>query len=128
MVPTAGGERAPGTVRRVTALAWLVRDGEVLASIEIPHGRRGRARGLLGRDGIDGALLLRPCRHVHSVGMRFAIDVAFCDRAGVVLRTCTLRPWRLSPLVWRAASVVEAEAGAFARWGVAAGQHLEVRP
>ena len=35
--------------------------------------------GLLGRDGIEGALLLRPARSVHTLGMRFAIDVAFCD-------------------------------------------------
>ena len=44
-------------------------------------------RGLLGRDGIDGAMLLRPARSVHSVGMRFPIDVAFCDQDLVVVRT-----------------------------------------
>lgn len=106
---------------------WLVCSGEVVARAEVPAGARGRAKGLLGRDGIDGVMVLRPCRHVHTFRMRFAIDVAFCDRAGTVLRVCTLAPGRLSPLVWRAASALEAEAGAFARWGVAEGDHVEVR-
>jgi hypothetical protein len=107
---------------------WLVRDGDVLAAIEAPHGARGRARGLLGRDGIDGVMLLRPCRNVHTFRLRFAIDVAFCDRADMVLRTVTLRPGRVSPVVWRAAYVLEAEAGAFGRWDLRAGDRLELRP
>ena len=106
---------------------WLVRDGAVLASAEAAVGRRGRRRGLLGRPGIDGALVLRPARQVHTVGMRFAIDVAFCDRDGTVVRTTTLRPGRVSRPVVRATWVVEAEAGAFARWGVSVGDVLEVR-
>ncbi len=107
---------------------WLVRDGEVLAAAEVPAGARGRARGLLGRDGIDGVLVLRPCRNVHTIGMRFAIDVAFCDRSGVVVKTVTLRPRRVSPIVLRAAFALEAEAGAFARWNLRAGDVVELRP
>jgi uncharacterized membrane protein (UPF0127 family) len=107
---------------------WLVRDAEVLAAVEVPAGTRGRARGLLGRDGIEGVMLLRPCRHVHTFRMRFAIDVAFCDRDDVVLRIATLAPGRLSPLVWRSAYVLEAEAGAFARWGLHVGDRLELTP
>ena len=106
---------------------WLVRDGAVLASAEAASGRRDRRRGLLGRTGIDGALVLRPCRQVHSIGMRFPIDVAFCDRDGVVLHLATLRPGRVSRPVLRAAWVVEAEAGAFARWGLRVGDVVEVR-
>ncbi|MEY3361208.1 MAG: hypothetical protein RL531_927 [Actinomycetota bacterium] len=106
---------------------WLVREGSVLASAEAPSGRRARRRGLLGRPGIDGALVLRPCRQVHTVGMRFAIDVAFCDRNGVVLHVTTLRPGRLSRPVFGAAWAIEAQAGAFARWGLAVGDAVEVR-
>jgi uncharacterized protein len=108
-------------------MAWILRDGDVLASAEVARTRRERVRGLLGRDGIDGALVLRPCRHVHTIGMRFPLDVAFCDHDGRVVRTCTLARWRLSPIVRRAAWVVEANAGAFGRWGLRAGDTLEVR-
>jgi uncharacterized membrane protein (UPF0127 family) len=89
---------------------WLVRDDEVLATAEVAPNARARRRGLLGRDEIDGVLVLRPCRHVHTFRMRFPIDVAFCDVNGTVLRTCSLRPGRVSPVVLRAAFVLEAGA------------------
>ncbi len=107
---------------------WLVRDGQVLAAAEEPGGSRGRARGLLGRDGIDGVMVLRPCRNVHTFGMRFPIDVAFCDRDGRVLRRSSLLPRRISPLVLRAAYALEAEAGAFDRWDLHVGDCVELRP
>jgi uncharacterized protein len=49
---------------------------------------RERMRGLLGRAPLapDEAMLLRPCRLVHTFGMKYPIDVVFLDRAGVVRR------------------------------------------
>jgi len=108
--------------------AWLLREGDVLAALEVATSLARRTVGLLGRDGIEGALLLRPARSVHSLGMRFAIDVAFCDRNLVVVRTVTLRPNRITRPVWRARAVIEAEAGAFDRWQLCAGDALEVSP
>ncbi len=108
-------------------MPWLLRDGEVLSTLEVADSWATRARGLLGRDGIEGALLLEPARSVHTVGMRFAIDVAICDRDLVVLHTVTLRPFRMTLPRRRARSVLEAEAGAFARWRLQAGDQLEVR-
>jgi uncharacterized protein len=110
-------------------VAWLVREGDVLASAEVAHGFRARTGGLLGRDrdSVTGALVFRPCRQVHTLGMRFPIDVAFCDRDGVVLRTCTVAPWRVTRVVWRSALVIEATAGALERWGLRPGDKIEVR-
>jgi len=52
-----------------------------LAALEIADSRKARRKGLVGREGIDGALLLPSARlGVHSIGMRFPLDVAFCDR------------------------------------------------
>jgi uncharacterized membrane protein (UPF0127 family) len=108
-------------------MAWLVREGDVLAAAEVADTGRARRRGLLGRADFEGALVLRPCRHVHSLFMRFPIDVAFCDHEGVVLRTCCLRKWRVSPLVRGAAFAIEAQAGAFERWGLHTGDQVEVK-
>lgn len=108
-------------------MVWLVRDGDVLASAEIADRAVDRRKGLLGRDGIDGACVLRPCRQVHTLGMRFPIDVAFCDARGQVLRTCSVAPWRLTRPVWRSAFVVEAVSGAFERWRLRPGDRIEVR-
>lgn len=108
-------------------MAWLVRGDDVLATVEVAVTRRSRRRGLLGRPAVDGALILRPCRQVHTVGLRFPIDVAFCDRDGVVLTTVTLRPYRVSRPTRRGHFVVEAAAGAFERWQLRPGDVLEVR-
>jgi uncharacterized protein len=108
-------------------MAWLLRDGEVLASLEIARGRRERMRGLLGRDGIEGALLLEPARSVHTIGMRFPIDVAFCDADLVVLRVVRMPRYRIARPMLRARGVIEAEAGAFARWELRPGDQLEVK-
>ena len=108
-------------------MAWLLRDDEVLAALEVASSRHDRMRGLLGRNGLDGALLLRPARSVHSFGMRFPIDVAFCDKQMVVVRTVSLPPNRLTRLSWHGRCVIEAEEGAFERWRLRAGDTLEVR-
>lgn len=106
---------------------WLVSEGHVLASAERAEGRRAKARGLLGRTGIDGALVISGCRWVHTIGMRFPIDVAFLDEAGVVLKTTRMKPHHLGLPVRRARTVVEGEAGAFARWGLKVGDQVEIR-
>lgn len=106
---------------------WLVRDGVVLAALEVAVSSRARARGLLGRDEIEGALLLRPARAVHTIGMRFPIDVAFCDRELVVIDTVRMHRHRLGRPRMRAHAVIEAKAGAFDRWGLRRGDRLEVR-
>jgi uncharacterized membrane protein (UPF0127 family) len=108
-------------------LGWLVRDGQVLASLEVAGSRQARMRGLLGRERFDGALLLRPARSVHTFRMRFPIDVAFLTDDLVVLRAMTMVPWRATLPVLRARAVLEAEAGAFRSWGLTVGDHLEIK-
>ncbi len=79
------------------------------------------------RRGIDGALLLERTRSVHTLGMRFAIDVAHCDANMTVLRVTTMAPNRIGRCVVASRMVIEAEAGSFERWGVTVGAVLEVR-
>ncbi|WP_443047934.1 DUF192 domain-containing protein [Streptomyces sp. H39-S7] len=94
--------------------------------LEIAASYRARTRGLLGRDGLDGALLLTPATSVHTVRMRFAIDVAYLDRRLRVLAVRTMPPGRLGRPRLRARHVLEAEAGAMERWGVRRGVRLEI--
>lgn len=108
-------------------MPWLLRDGEVLASLEIADSRSARRRGLLGRDHVDGVLMLRPARSVHSLGMRFPIDVAWCDDDLTVLRVARLPRHRITRSVLRSRAVLEAEAGSFARWNLVVGDRLEIR-
>ncbi|NEA58428.1 DUF192 domain-containing protein [Streptomyces sp. SID13666] len=94
--------------------------------LEIAASYRARTRGLLGRDGLTGALLLTPATSVHTVRMRFAIDVAYLDRRLRVLAVRTMPPGRLGRPRLRARHVLEAEAGAMERWGLRRGVRVEI--
>ena len=72
-------------------------------------------------------MVLPRTRSVHTIGMRFALDVAFCDRDLLVLDTVRVVPLRMTRPRRGCRTVIEAEAGAFERWGLASGDRLELR-
>ena len=113
-------------------LARLVTaDGRHVATVELATAPITRARGLLGRSGLEPgrALWLAPCRSIHTVGMRFAIDVVFLDREFSVLALFeNLGPFRLAWGGWRARGALEFGAGEAARLGLSLGQPLRLQP
>ncbi|HQV57492.1 MAG TPA: DUF192 domain-containing protein [Ilumatobacteraceae bacterium] len=109
------------------ATAWLVCEGHVLATADIATDRRAKRRGLLGRDDYEGALVIEGCRWIHTMGMRFVLDVAYLNESGHVLKTVRMAPNRIGLPVTKAARVIEAQAGAFARWGLNVGADIEIR-
>ena len=108
-------------------MAWLVVDDRVVASLEVADTAAARRKGLLGRDGIEGAMLLHPARSVHTIRMRFAIDVAHVDADNWVLAVRTMKPWRVGHWNPRAKCVIEAEAGSLRRWGIEPGIQIDVK-
>jgi uncharacterized membrane protein (UPF0127 family) len=108
-------------------MTWLLRGGDVLAAAEVVRSRFPLGQGLQRRDTYSGALVLERTRAVHTFGMRFPLDVAYCDEDLVVVRVRRMRPWRLGMPCPRARLVIEGEAGSFERWGLAVGDTLEMR-
>jgi uncharacterized membrane protein (UPF0127 family) len=91
-----------------------------------------RLRGLLGRSAHDFrngcGLWIRPCHGVHTLAMRFPIDVVYLDRAGTVVHVeHDLQPWRFSPVRMQAASVLELPSHTVARTETALGDRIEIR-
>ena len=91
-----------------------------------------RLRGLLGVSGHDfgngRGLWIRPCRGVHTLAMRFPIDVDYLDRAGTVVHLeQNLQPWRFSPVRMQAASVLELPSHTVARTETALGDSIEIK-
>jgi uncharacterized membrane protein (UPF0127 family) len=83
--------------------------------------RRSRRRGLGRLDVLPAghALLLEPCRSVHTLGMRFALDLLWLDGDGDVVRHDeAVAPRRLRTCL-RARAVVEAAAGDGERFAAA---------
>ncbi len=100
--------------------------GGVRGPLEIASSYRARTRGLLGRESVEGALLLSPANSVHTVGMRIPIDVAYLDRRMRVVAVRTMKPGRIGLPRLRARHVLEAEAGAMAGWGLRVGSQVVV--
>ena len=113
----------------VEALPHLVVDGEDTGvPLWTARTRRQRSRGLLGTDGIDGALWIPRCNWVHCLGMRHTIDVVYATRSGRVLAVTPLRPGRIGLPRLRAATVVEMAQGEAARLGIRPGSILSAAP
>jgi uncharacterized membrane protein (UPF0127 family) len=87
-----------------------------------------RLRGLRKLAGIKRSegLLLRPCAQVHTFGLRFAIDVVFCDADLRVIHLATLRPRRVSRYVRGAKCCIEMAAGCAAGSGIEPGTQLAI--
>ena len=81
-------------------MPWLVRGDQVLSSLRVADSSSARIRGLVGRDGLEGAILLRPARSVHTLDMRLPIDVAHLDYDLTVLRTTRMPILRRWPVRW----------------------------
>ena len=86
--------------------------------------RRERNKGLLGTDGIDGALWITRCNWVHCLGMRHTIDVVYLTRRDKVAAVTPLRPGRIGMPNLRAAAVLEMAQGEAARLGIGPGSTL----
>jgi uncharacterized membrane protein (UPF0127 family) len=96
------------------------------------HTHWTRLVGLLatsnGDFGNGCGLWIRPCRGIHTLAMRFPIDVIYLDRAGrVVHLEHDLQPWRFAPVRMQAASVLELPRHTLARTETALGDLIEIK-
>jgi uncharacterized membrane protein (UPF0127 family) len=98
--------------------------------IDLAVTRRDRRKGLLGRERLERreGMLISPCWSVHTVSMRFPIDVVFVNRDGCAVRMVhTLKPWRMAASL-RAHAVIELAAGRLEEAGVHLGDRLRLVP
>jgi uncharacterized protein len=103
----------------------LLVNGRDVAPVLMATTAKARSKGLLGRTGLSGAMWLSPARQVHTFRMRFPIDVAHLDKTSTVIHVATMPPGKLGKWVWRGRGVIEAERGAFVRWGLSPGDRVE---
>lgn len=77
-----------------------------------------RSFGLIGYSSMAeiDALLLPKCRAVHMWGMRFSIDVVFCNKENVIVGLSkNLKPWRISRYYFSAMFTIEFPEGTIER-------------
>ncbi len=90
-----------------------------------------RLIGLLGKSSLDdgAGLLIQPSSGVHTLGMRFAIDVVALDKDLRVVKTWQrLAPWRATSVSLKIHSVLELAPGKIRQHNIEPGDQILVSP
>ncbi|TQE99848.1 MAG: DUF192 domain-containing protein [Spiribacter salinus] len=105
------------------------RGGSTFAhEVRVARSFLSRLVGLLGTDRLlDGhGLLIQPGGGIHTVGMKYAIDVMFLDAENTVLGIAAhVAPNRVRVAPRGCASVLELNAGSTLRHGLVPGEQIE---
>ena len=109
----------------------VIRDtGKELANdLTVADSLFARMKGLLGVTFLapGEGIWLRPCKAVHTFGMRFAIDVVVLDRNRSVLAVINgLKPNRATAIYRRASTVLELPAHSAVAAGLSPGDIIEM--
>ena len=101
----------------------------VAAEVALARSFWSRLVGLLGRTGLapQAGMVFERCQAVHTMGMRFPIDLVFVDRAWrVVHLRSRVIPGRFVGPVRKAWGVVELAPGTISRTGLQEGDQLRL--
>ena len=120
----------PGPVTCGYAFNWT-RSQYLATRLSVADTHWSRLRGLIGKTPSDfeqeRGLWIVPCRGVHTLGMRFPIDVVYLSRAKLVVHLEPgLAPWRFAPVRLQAASVLELPENTIRSTGTTIGDQLEI--
>jgi uncharacterized protein len=122
--------RIADSERMTYAVLNATRNTSLGDRIVLAGSSRERRAGLLKRDFLEegSGLWIAPCEGVHTMFMKFPIDVLYLDRAQRVRKIRrNLRPWRLSACLV-ARSVLELPAGTADRSSTTVGDQLTLEP
>ncbi len=100
-------------------------------NVKIANTHWTRLRGLMGTTQSTfhpgQALWIVPCRGIHTIAMRFPLDLLYLDRySRVVHLEEDVKPWRFAAIKLRAASVLELPPGTIQRSGTGVGDKIEI--
>tara|TARA_R110000851_G_scaffold161068_2_gene304652 strand:- start:61199 stop:61549 length:351 start_codon:yes stop_codon:yes gene_type:complete len=87
--------------------------GSVIESVIFANKTLSRLKGLLGKKGltIQQGLLISPCNSIHTVGMKFDIDVIFLNKQNQVIKIKpSVKPTRMVSCL-RSKKVLELASG-----------------
>jgi uncharacterized protein len=102
----------------------------IASELEVTETAWSPMKGLLGRSSNDftqgKGLLVSPAEGIHTIGMTFAIDVAYLDAQKRVIRVYhKLAPYRIAAIQLGAESILELPAGVLARSHTQVGDLLQ---
>lgn len=110
--------------------ALNTRNGKELSShLDVADNLFKRLKGLLGKTEMEHgeALWIKPCMSIHTLWMKFPIDVIFLNKKNrVVAAIKNVKPNRLTSLYPKAVSVLELPAGTIEETSTIVGDEIEI--
>ena len=87
-----------------------------------------RLKGLLCTKKLDQGkgLIIRPCNSIHTVGMKYAIDVVFLDSQDKIIKIINYMPAGMFSLCIGSSYVVELPAGTIEATGTVVGDKISL--
>lgn len=87
-----------------------------------------RLKGLLGTKNLDEGtgLIIRPCNSIHTVGMKYAIDVVFLDKQDRIVKVINAMPAGKFSLCSGSSYVIELPAGTIEATGTVVGDKISL--
>lgn len=105
---------------------------QTIATLKFANSYFSRLKGLMFKKKLDYVLLLKPLKSkhkflssVHTLFMRFTIDLVFLDKNKKVLETAQLSPWKFYIPHKPANYILEMEKGAIKKYQIAIGDKLD---
>ncbi|MEI7475631.1 MAG: DUF192 domain-containing protein [bacterium] len=89
-----------------------------------------RTLGLLGKKTLENSkgLLIVPCNSIHSIGMQFDFDAVFiCKNQKVVYLIEKMKPFKVSPIIFKAIKVLELPEGTIEKFSIKVDDIIEFK-
>ena len=101
----------------------------IASDLRKANGFLPKLRGLIGKTVFEKGegLWMAPCRAIHTIGMRFPIDVVFMDKDFTVRKIVKcLRPFRPIVYCYRANGIMELPVGTIENANIQVGDKIEI--
>lgn len=105
----------------------LMEGSEIAGDLRLADTFLSRLKGLSKHRMLEDGegLIIRPCSQVHTIGMKFPIDIVFLTKSGVVIQfEQDIHPGEVSGYVPRAWQVLELKSGTVAAKGISNGRTI----
>lgn len=113
--------------KRMVTVSHSEEEATLASNVVVADTSLSRAVGLLGRTALarEEGIWIKPSSGVHTIGMRFPIDVVGLDAQLRVVRLWpSLKPYRLTAIVPSVRTVLELAAGRITESGLRLGDQL----
>jgi len=87
--------------------------------IDFANNSFSRMKGLMFKNTINKGLLLKPANSIHTLFMKFPIDVVYIDKSSKIIKVSkNMKPWKISNIVLKSHAILELPEGTINKYRI----------